>query len=184
LINNQRDTVLSLLESMNVQGRSGLDILIQTWCENAETFQGFWPSRISTMALCQLFVSERPSLQNLMVKGDIIVKPETQNGQFCFALRVADTELSLLSYHDTVSYQAQYAERNFLVRKQCPIICSLGPHEFSSIPFPVKALKLLLHDVQSGGESATITAQGDAYEVDSDDGVSWATGVHSSNADS
>ncbi|KAJ6609355.1 ARM repeat-containing protein [Mycena sp. CBHHK59/15] len=139
LINNQRDTVLSLLESMNVQGRSGLDILIQTWCENAETFQGFWPSRISTMALCQLFVSERPSLQNLMVKGDIIVKPETQN----VIMTRSRTKLS--------------------------------PHEFSSIPFPVKALKLLLHDVQSGGESATITAQGDTYDVDSDDGdEGWA----------
>ncbi|KAJ6575462.1 armadillo-type protein [Mycena capillaripes] len=139
LINNQRDTVLDLLESMNVQGRSGLDILIQTWCENAETFQGFWPSRISTMALCQLFVSERPSLQNLMVKGDIIVKPETQN----VIMTRSRTKLS--------------------------------PHEFSSIPFPVKALKLLLHDVQSGGESATITAQGESYEVDSDDGdEEWA----------
>ncbi|KAJ7823248.1 ARM repeat-containing protein [Mycena leptocephala] len=139
LINNQRDTVLALLESMNVQGRSGLDILIQTWCENAETFQGFWPSRISTMALCQLFVSERPSLQNLMVKGDIIVKPEAQN----VIMTRSRTKLS--------------------------------PHEFSSIPFPVKALKLLLHDVQSGGESATITAQGESYEVDSDDGdEDWA----------
>jgi hypothetical protein len=66
---------------MDVQGRSGLDILIQTWCENAETFQGFWPGRISTMALTQLFVSERPSLQNLIVKGDIIVKPETKHGE-------------------------------------------------------------------------------------------------------
>lgn len=81
LINNQRDTVLSLLESMDIQGRSGLNILIQTWCENAETFQGFWPSRISTMALTQLFASERPSLQNLTVKGDIIVKPENKNGK-------------------------------------------------------------------------------------------------------
>ncbi|KAJ7040268.1 ARM repeat-containing protein [Mycena alexandri] len=139
LINNQRDTVLDLLESMNVQGRTGLDILIQTWCENAETFQGFWPSRISTMALCQLFVSERPSLQNLMVKGDIIVKPETQNV--------------------------------IMTRSRT----TLSPHEFSSIPFPVKTLKLLLHDVQSGGESATITAQGESYEVDSDDGdEEWA----------
>ncbi|KAJ6520160.1 armadillo-type protein [Mycena sanguinolenta] len=140
LINNQRDTVLDLLESMNIQGRSGLDILIQTWCENAETFQGFWPSRISTMGLCQLFVSERPSLQNLMVKGDIIVKPETQN----VIMTRSRTKLS--------------------------------PHEFSSIPFPVKTLKLLLHDVQSGGESATITAQGETFnEVDSDDGdEEWA----------
>ena len=82
LIHNQRDTVLSLLEGMNVDGRSGLDILIQTWCENAETFQGFWPTRISALALCALFASERPSLQNLTVKGDIIVKPETKNGEY------------------------------------------------------------------------------------------------------
>ncbi|KAK7063933.1 ARM repeat-containing protein [Favolaschia claudopus] len=141
LINNQRDTVLDLLESMNVQGRSGLDILIQTWCENAETFQGFWPARISTMGLCQLFVSERPSLQNLKVKGDIIVKPETQNV--------------------------------IMTRSRA----KLSPPEFTSIPFPVKALKLLLHDVQSGGESATISAgQGESFnEVDSDDGdEEWA----------
>ncbi|KAJ7269388.1 ARM repeat-containing protein [Mycena haematopus] len=141
LINNQRDTVLDLLEPMNVQGRSGLDIFIQTWCENAETFQGFWPSRISTMGLCQLFVSERPSLQNLMVKGDIIVKPEAQNAVIMTRSRT-----------------------------------KLSPHEFSSIPFPVKTIKLLLHDVQSGGESATITAQGDSFnEIDSDDGdEEWA----------
>ncbi|KAF7303143.1 ARM repeat-containing protein [Mycena kentingensis (nom. inval.)] len=141
LINNQRDTVLDLLEGegMTVDGRSGLDILIQTWCENAETFQGFWPSRISTMGLCQLFVSERPSLQSLTVKGDIIVKAETQN--------------VIMTRSRTKS----------------------TPHEFSSIPFPVKALKLLLHDVHAGGEAATITAQGDTFEVDSDDGdEEWA----------
>jgi importin-9 len=66
---------------MDIQSRSGLDILIQTWCENAETFQGFWPGRISSMALTQLFISDRLSLQNLMVKGDIIVKPETQDSE-------------------------------------------------------------------------------------------------------
>lgn len=88
--------MLSLLESMDVQGRPGLDILIQTWCENAETFHGFWPERISTMALIQLFVSERPSLQNLIVKGDIIVKPETKDGEdLCFSWRVFIAVLKL-----------------------------------------------------------------------------------------
>ena len=71
---------------MDIHGRSGLDIFIQTWCENAETFQGFWPGRTSTMALTQLFVSERPSLQNLLVKGDIIVKPETKDGKCSVSL--------------------------------------------------------------------------------------------------
>ena len=73
--------MLPLLETMNVDGRTGLDILVHTWCENAETFQGFWPTRVSTLALSQLFASERPTLQNLMVKGDIIVNPETRNGE-------------------------------------------------------------------------------------------------------
>ncbi|CDO77258.1 hypothetical protein BN946_scf184753.g8 [Trametes cinnabarina] len=125
LIYNQRDTILSLLEGINIDGRSGLDILIQTWCENAETFQGFWPSRISALALSSLFASERPSLQNLMVKGDIIVKPETKN----------------------------------------------APTEFTSIPFPVKALKLLVHELQSGGESAAMGFNSaDLADLDSDDG--------------
>ncbi|KAG2136547.1 armadillo-type protein, partial [Suillus bovinus] len=76
---NQQDTVLYLLESTTTNGRNGLDILIQTWCENAETFQGFWQSRVSTLALTKLYASGRPSLQSLMVKGDIILKPETKN---------------------------------------------------------------------------------------------------------
>ncbi|KAF8641001.1 hypothetical protein AX17_000646 [Amanita inopinata Kibby_2008] len=125
LINNQRDTVLNLLESSQVENRSALDVLINTWCENAETFQGFWPSRISTLALSQLFTAERPTLENLMVKGDIIVKPETQN----------------------------------------------APHEFTFVTFPVKALKILVREVLSGGDSATITAQGgDTFDAESDDG--------------
>lgn len=82
LINNEPETILSLLESINDNGRSGLDILIQTWCENAETFQGFWPSRVSTLALSKLFASGRPTLQNLVVKGDLIVRRESKNSEY------------------------------------------------------------------------------------------------------
>lgn len=81
LINNQRDTILDLVEPLNINGRSGLDVLLNTWCENAETFQGYWPSRISTLALTQLLLSERPSIHNMIVKGDMILKAETKNGE-------------------------------------------------------------------------------------------------------
>ncbi|KAL1950948.1 hypothetical protein VTO73DRAFT_97 [Trametes versicolor] len=135
LIHNQRDTVLTLLEGTNVAGRSGLDILIQTWCENAETFQGFWPTRISALALSSLFASERPSLQQLVVKGDIIVKPETKN----VIMTRSKTKQS--------------------------------PTEFTSVSFPVKALKLLVHELQSGGEAASMGFNdADVAELDSDDG--------------
>lgn len=76
-----QNEVLGLLESTNINGRSGLDILMQTWCENAETFQGFWPTRVSTLALAQLYLDGRPSLSGLLVKGDYIVKEETKNGE-------------------------------------------------------------------------------------------------------
>ncbi|KAF9235123.1 ARM repeat-containing protein [Melanogaster broomeanus] len=131
LMHNQADTVLGMLESTIVQGRTALDVLIQTWCENAETFQGFWPTRISTLTLSQLYASGRPSLQNLMVKGDIIIKPETRNV--------------------------------IMTRSRTKSI----PHEFTSVTFPVKALKLLVHDLRSKGESASFPG-GEPF-VDSDD---------------
>ena len=81
LIHNQRDTVLDLLEGQAVDGTPALEVFTRTWCENAETFQGFWPPRVSTLALCACFASARPSLQGIIVKGDIIVKPETKNGE-------------------------------------------------------------------------------------------------------
>ncbi|KAG2743701.1 ARM repeat-containing protein [Suillus brevipes Sb2] len=129
---NQQDTVLYLLESTTTNGRNGLDILIQTWCENAETFQGFWQSRVSTLALTKLYASGHPSLQSLMVKGDIILKPETKNV--------------------------------IMTRSRT----KTTPHEFTSVPFPVKALKLLVHDLRAGGDSATIPKA--EFDVDSDDG--------------
>ena len=47
------------------------------------------------------------------------------------------------------------------------------PTEFTSVPFPVKALKLLLHDLQSGGEAASMGFSAkDVSEAASDDGVS------------
>ena len=104
--------MLDLLEGLAVDGTPALEVFVRTWCENAETFQGFWPPRVSTLALCACFASVRPSLQNIVVKGDIIVKPETKNGEcrtsvpssrFCVAWR--SCRLSGMSWgsdHDTV----------------------------------------------------------------------------------
>lgn len=171
--------MLSLLESIDIQGRSGLDILIQTWCENAETFQGFWPRRISTMALTQLFVSEKPALQNLIVKGDIIVKPETKDGEdllFPNGFQPGTQTSSVIMTRSRTKIGALFNLCHVIFGGTSDNLFSVlfmaVPHEFTAIPFPVKALKIIVHDVQSGGESATLTAQGGPNDVDSDDGVS------------
>jgi hypothetical protein len=92
LVYNHCDAVLDLLESTRVGGggggggegeggRLGLDVLLNTWCENAATFQGFWPTRISALALCTLLRAGRASLRTIVVKGDIIITPATKNSE-------------------------------------------------------------------------------------------------------
>lgn len=50
------------------------------------------------------------------------------------------------------------------------LFCAV-PMEFTSIPFPVKALKILIREILSNGESATIPHTDPS--VDDDDGVSF-----------
>ncbi|KAA1471630.1 ARM repeat-containing protein [Dentipellis sp. KUC8613] len=137
LIYNQRDTVLDLVEGVSVGGRPALAVLLNTWCENAETFQGFWPTRVSSLALGRLLVADRASVQTTLVKGDIVVRPETR---------------------DVIMTRSK---------------TKAAPLEFTSVPFPVKALKLLLHDLQTNGEAASMAAPGGMLDIESDDGRDW-----------
>jgi len=117
----------------------GLDVLLNTWCENAATFQGFWPTRISALALCTLLRAERPSLQAVVVKGDIII--------------TATTKTTIMTRSKT----------------------KVEPPEFTRVQFPVKALKLLLHELQTNGEVATLAGPTVPIDAESDDGDSvWS----------
>jgi importin-9 len=50
MIHTHRDNVLDILESFNVADveppKTGLEVLITTWTENTEAFQGLWSQRI------------------------------------------------------------------------------------------------------------------------------------------
>jgi len=130
-----------LLESTRIgdDSRSGLDVLLNTWCENAVTFQGFWPTRISALALCALLRAERPSLQAVVVKGDIIITATT---------------------NDTIMTRSK---------------TKVEPPQFTRVQFPVKALKLLLHELQTNGEVATLAAPTAPLDTEDDDGDSdWS----------
>lgn len=87
--------MLDLLANIAVGQKSGLEVLLQTWTENAETFQGFWATRVSTLALMDLFVASFAGngarLRGVSVKGELVLRAETRNGAcpvFCLWLRV------------------------------------------------------------------------------------------------
>ena len=84
LVYSHREAVLELLETTSVGEDGGLHVLLNTWCENASTFQGFWPTRVSALALCALLASERASVKNVVVKGDIVITPATKDSAWFY----------------------------------------------------------------------------------------------------
>ena len=68
-------------------------------------------------------------------------------------------------YHSVVSIFGGSVGQNAALTYHFPV--SIGPHEFTSVTFPVKVLKLLVHDVRSKSESISIPG-GEGF-VDSDD---------------
>lgn len=82
LMHNQTDTVLDLLESVNIDGRNGVEILLPAWTENVDSILGFWNIRISTVALSKLLLTNRASVNNLTVKGDLIVNQANSGSEY------------------------------------------------------------------------------------------------------
>ncbi|KAI5452485.1 hypothetical protein NCC49_000648 [Naganishia albida] len=76
-----RDMTLDLLEKMQVSSaaepgvtKNALEVVIKAWCDEAvDTIQGTYSIKVNDMAMTQLLVSQRPSLQNIIVKGDLII---------------------------------------------------------------------------------------------------------------
>ncbi|CAG8449022.1 6245_t:CDS:10 [Ambispora gerdemannii] len=62
LFNSQLETVVNFLSEFNVNGRAGLEILLNT----------------CAMALTKLFLSGDPRMQNIQVRGDLIISGSTR----------------------------------------------------------------------------------------------------------
>lgn len=73
LIIGQIDAVIDLLVATNVNNRNGLEILLTAWCDNYGTFHGYFPLKVSAVAMSKIFLKCDPRINQIEVKGDIIV---------------------------------------------------------------------------------------------------------------
>ncbi|ORX76197.1 ARM repeat-containing protein [Anaeromyces robustus] len=73
LIQSQMETVISFLSSLNINNKSGLEIILGAWCEHYDSFQGIYKTKLCTIALSKLFTSGDQNLQYVMVQGDLIM---------------------------------------------------------------------------------------------------------------
>jgi len=59
---------------------TGLAIVLRAWCQDAiDTVQGSWSIKVNNLAMTELFVCERPSLQQVTVRGDMIINDDNRN---------------------------------------------------------------------------------------------------------
>ena len=115
----------------------------------------------STIALSKLYAaSSRPSLQQLQVKGDLLLTNENKN---VIMTRARARQSPFSSHFSPV-----------LLHALIQYLSTLDPDQFPPIPFPAKALKLLIHEAQN----ASSQGQGEKAvpdDAESDDGDDeWA----------
>ncbi|KAK4699259.1 importin-9, partial [Phenoliferia sp. Uapishka_3] len=85
LAHTQADNILTLLEGISVPGvgsappAPALQILLAKWCDTVEVFQGYWNLKVNTVGLMQLYLSQRTSLQQVQVKGDLLITEANAN---------------------------------------------------------------------------------------------------------
>jgi len=46
LIQSQMETVISFLAQLNIDGKSGLEIILRAWCEHYDSFQGVYKTKL------------------------------------------------------------------------------------------------------------------------------------------
>ncbi|WWC66093.1 uncharacterized protein I303_108715 [Kwoniella dejecticola CBS 10117] len=127
------DLLSSFSVRMNEVEKSGLQVVLEAWCEHSDTISGSWNIRVSALGLSKLFMVDDARLKGVIVRGDLIVDERNR---------------------DTIMTRSR--TRN-------------NPNQFTQVPFPLKAFKLILKDVQSEPTQKGKGKSAD-YNIDEDDG--------------
>lgn len=67
--------VVTFLSDIQVNGESGLQVVMSKWLENSVNFAGYDEIRQNVIALSKLYNLHDPRLAAVMVKGDLIINP-------------------------------------------------------------------------------------------------------------
>ncbi|PNS18454.1 Importin subunit beta-5 [Sphaceloma murrayae] len=92
-IDNVRE-VVDFLGQTDVQGQSGLEVVIPKWVEHSGNFAGYDEIRINVIALTRLYDLQASPITNLTVKGDLIV---TQSSRIITRSRAKQTPTQFTS---------------------------------------------------------------------------------------
>ncbi|KTW30856.1 hypothetical protein T552_00567 [Pneumocystis carinii B80] len=78
LIINQTKVTVDFLYNIRINGVTGLEILLKSWCENIDIIHGYKNIRTSSVALINLFMLQDQRLSDIIVKGDLIINESNE----------------------------------------------------------------------------------------------------------
>ncbi|KAF9145048.1 hypothetical protein BG015_012018 [Linnemannia schmuckeri] len=70
---NQHEIVVNFLDTVDVRGKNGLQIVLTAWLLNHADFQGLYHQKVSAVALTKVFTSGDPRVAAIQIKGDMIL---------------------------------------------------------------------------------------------------------------
>ncbi|KAM0563392.1 hypothetical protein ACHAPJ_001110 [Fusarium lateritium] len=150
--------VVEFLSQIQINGESGLQVVLAKWLENSVNFAGYDEIRQNVIALSKLYSLNDPRLAQTNVKGDLIVnnddgliKTRSRAKQSMYPpVRDFSTTTSIL---DTL--YTQYVEAQDANQPNLPS----DPDQYTIVPASLKIVKVLIEELLSAsGQRAAANA--------------------------
>ncbi|KAM5347947.1 hypothetical protein ACJ41O_007771 [Fusarium nematophilum] len=168
--------VVEFLSQIQINGESGLQVVMAKWLENSVNFAGYDEIRQNVIALSKLYSLNDARLAQTNVKGDLIVNPNdgriktrSQAKQSTYS---ANGNSAIPILH---RLYAQYVEAQD-ANEPAP---STDPDQYTIVPASLKIIKVLIEELLSAsGQRAAANAAAAAvasasYDDDENDDEGW-----------
>ncbi|RSL71941.1 hypothetical protein CEP54_001060 [Fusarium duplospermum] len=169
--------VVDFLSQIQINGESGLQVVLAKWLENSVNFAGYDEIRQNVIALSKLYSLNDARLAQTNVKGDLIVN--ANDGRIKTRSRAKQSmyssarDLSTTSILDTLYLQYMEAQD----ANQPPP--SADPDQYTIVPASLKIIKVLIEElISASGQRAASNAAAAAvaaarYDDELSDDEGW-----------
>ncbi|KIL92684.1 hypothetical protein FAVG1_03864 [Fusarium avenaceum] len=169
--------VVEFLSQIQINGESGLQVVLAKWLENSVNFAGYDEIRQNVIALSKLYSLNDPRLAQTQVKGDLIVsnddgliKTRSRAKQSMYpAIHDSSTTASILN-----TFHAQY----IAAQDTNQLNLTSDPDQYTVIPASLKIIKVLIEELlsasgQRAAANAAAAAVASASFDDENDEEGW-----------
>ncbi|KAF7545855.1 hypothetical protein G7046_g9462 [Stylonectria norvegica] len=171
--------VVEFLSQIQINGESGLQVVMSKWLENSVSFAGYDEIRQNVIALSKLYSLNDPRLAQTMVKGNLIVN--ANDGMIKTRSRAKQSTFPELDNVPTTDSVLDRLYREYIKedRDADQTSQATDPDQYTIIPASLKIIKVLIEELLSAsGASAAANAASAAmasasFDDDDDDNDGW-----------